>query len=69
MEGVSEVEVQKDKCRKESKRTRVEVEMQNAEIEKIETWISTSGKVVLMGDAAHAMVPYMAQVRFLPLTN
>ena len=36
---------------------------QNAEIEKIETWISTSGKVVLMGDAAHAMVPYMAQVR------
>jgi hypothetical protein len=33
MEAVSEVEVQKDKCRKESKRTRVEVEMQNAEIE------------------------------------
>ena len=42
---------------------------QNAEIEKIETWISSSGKVALMGDAAHAMVPYMAQVRFLPLTN
>lgn len=35
---------------------------QNAEIEKIEKWVSESGKVVLMGDAAHAMVPYMAQV-------
>jgi salicylate hydroxylase len=35
---------------------------QNAEIEKIETWCSKSGRVVLMGDAAHAMVPYMAQV-------
>lgn len=34
---------------------------QNAEIEKLETWVSSSGKVVLMGDAAHAMVPYMAQ--------
>jgi salicylate hydroxylase len=34
---------------------------QNAEIEKLETWVSRSGKVVLMGDAAHAMVPYMAQ--------
>ncbi|KAI7968519.1 hypothetical protein EIK77_006538 [Talaromyces pinophilus] len=34
---------------------------QNAEIEKLETWISKSGKVVLIGDASHAMVPYMAQ--------
>lgn len=34
---------------------------QNAEIEKLETWISKSGKVVLIGDASHGMVPYMAQ--------
>ncbi|KAJ5626407.1 hypothetical protein N7510_002716 [Penicillium lagena] len=34
---------------------------QNAEIEKLETWVSKSGKVVLIGDSSHAMVPYMAQ--------
>lgn len=34
---------------------------QNAEIEKLETWASKSGKIVLIGDASHAMVPYMAQ--------
>lgn len=34
---------------------------QNAEIEKLETWVSASGKVVLIGDAGHGMVPYMAQ--------
>ena len=34
---------------------------QNAEIEKLETWVSKSGKLVLLGDAAHGMVPYIAQ--------
>lgn len=27
----------------------------------LETWISKSGKVALMGDAAHPMLPYMSQ--------
>lgn len=34
---------------------------QNAEIEKFTSWSSPSGKVVLIGDASHGMVPYMAQ--------
>ena len=34
---------------------------QNAELEKFDDWVSKSGKVVLIGDACHAMVPYMAQ--------
>lgn len=28
----------------------------------LKTWVSQSGKVVLLGDAAHAMHPYLAQV-------
>jgi salicylate hydroxylase len=28
----------------------------------LRTWVSESGKVVLLGDAAHAMHPYLAQV-------
>jgi salicylate hydroxylase len=28
----------------------------------LKTWVSPSGKVVLAGDAAHCMLPYMAQV-------
>lgn len=28
----------------------------------LKTWVSESGKVVLLGDAAHAMHPYLAQV-------
>jgi hypothetical protein len=27
------------------------------------TWVSESGKVVLMGDAAHGMHPYLSQVQ------
>lgn len=34
---------------------------QNAELEKFDQWVSKSGKVVLIGDACHGMVPYMAQ--------
>jgi salicylate hydroxylase len=34
---------------------------QNAEIEKLDTWVSKSGRVVLIGDSSHGMVPYMAQ--------
>jgi salicylate hydroxylase len=34
---------------------------QNAEIEKLDTWVSRSGRVVLIGDSSHGMVPYMAQ--------
>lgn len=32
-----------------------------ADLPPISNWISESGKVVLIGDAAHAMVPYLAQ--------
>ena len=35
---------------------------QLVELEKIPTWVSSSGKVVLLGDAAHAMLPFLAQV-------
>lgn len=34
---------------------------QNAELEKLDEWTSPSGKVILIGDASHGMVPYMAQ--------
>lgn len=34
---------------------------QNAELEKFDDWSSKSGKAVLIGDACHGMVPYMAQ--------
>lgn len=34
---------------------------QIAEADKLATWISKSGKVVLIGDASHAMFPYMSQ--------
>jgi len=33
----------------------------------LSTWVSTSGKAVLLGDAAHAMRPYLAQVGFSSL--
>lgn len=29
--------------------------------ERLNTWVSQSGKVVLIGDASHAMLPYMSQ--------
>jgi len=32
-----------------------------AYIPPLETWVSESGKVVIIGDAAHGMLPYMAQ--------
>lgn len=34
---------------------------QLAEIEEQATWVSNSGKVVVIGDASHAMVPHLAQ--------
>jgi salicylate hydroxylase len=34
-----------------------------AELPTLRSWVSKSGKVALIGDAAHAMVPYLAQVR------
>ncbi|KIW26457.1 uncharacterized protein PV07_09550 [Cladophialophora immunda] len=34
---------------------------QLAEIEEQPTWVSKSGKVVVIGDASHAMVPHLAQ--------
>jgi salicylate hydroxylase len=33
-----------------------------ADLPPLSNWVSESGKVVLIGDAAHAMVPYLAQV-------
>ena len=33
-----------------------------AEMPKLRSWSSGNGKVVLIGDAAHAMLPYLAQV-------
>lgn len=33
-----------------------------ADLPPLPKWVSKSGKVVLIGDAAHAMVPYLAQV-------
>jgi len=32
-----------------------------ADIEQLERWVHPSGKVVLLGDASHPMMPYMAQ--------
>lgn len=32
----------------------------------LKTWVSESGKVVLLGDAVHAMHPYLAQVKRIP---
>lgn len=32
-----------------------------ADLPSLPTWVSESGKVVLIGDAAHAMVPFLAQ--------
>jgi salicylate hydroxylase len=29
-----------------------------------ESWVSKGGKVVLVGDAAHAVLPYAGQVRY-----
>ncbi|OAP55113.1 hypothetical protein AYL99_10813 [Fonsecaea erecta] len=34
---------------------------QLAEIEESPTWVSTSGRLVVIGDASHAMVPHLAQ--------
>jgi salicylate hydroxylase len=34
-----------------------------AEVPDLPRWSSSSGKLVLLGDAAHAMMPYAAQVR------
>lgn len=34
-----------------------------AYLPKLEDWVSKSGKVVLIGDAAHAMVPHLGMVR------
>lgn len=34
-----------------------------SELEEIPRWISESGKIVLVGDSAHAMLPFLAQVR------
>ena len=33
-----------------------------AEIPDLPSWLSENGKLVLLGDAAHAMMPYAAQV-------
>ena len=35
-----------------------------AHLPKLKSWVSRSGKVVLLGDAAHAMVPHLGAVRF-----
>ncbi|KAF2177125.1 FAD dependent oxidoreductase domain-containing protein [Zopfia rhizophila CBS 207.26] len=34
---------------------------QLADVPELQDWVSVSGKVVLIGDAAHAMVPFLAQ--------
>lgn len=35
-----------------------------AHLPKLKSWVSRSGKIVLLGDAAHAMVPHLGAVRF-----
>ena len=39
------------------------------EVEPLDKWVSDSGKFILIGDAAHAMVPYlsMGMLRFFSL--
>lgn len=37
-----------------------------AHLPKLKSWVSESGKVAILGDAAHAMVPHLGAVR-LPL--
>lgn len=39
------------------------------EVEPLDKWVSDSGKFILIGDAAHAMVPYlsMGTLRFISL--
>lgn len=32
------------------------------QLEPLPTWVSSTGKVALLGDAAHAMLPFLAQV-------
>lgn len=29
----------------------------------LDRWVSASGKILMLGDAAHAMLPYMSQGR------
>ena len=36
------------------------------ELPPLESWVSASGRVVVIGDAAHAMLPYAGQVRRSP---
>jgi len=37
-----------------------------AELPSLKSWVSTSGKLVAIGDAVHAMVPYAGMVRYSP---
>ena len=38
-----------------------------AYLPKLDTWISSSGKAILIGDAAHAMVPHLGMVHTIVL--
>ena len=35
-----------------------------AYLPKLETWVSSGGRITVLGDAAHAMVPHLGMVRF-----
>lgn len=35
----------------------------------IDQWVSRSGKLIMLGDAAHAMVPYMSQGKLVMLLD